>query len=138
MLQGTVSPEEQALQAARGQTRGCTAYVNMETGLIEGDEAPLAALVQAGVSRVVVGMQYPLRHLRGKAIARLRRAGLTVDVLGETPCSASSEQTMSALRACLSVNEVLSTFPPFQSIPACPLPLREAFPPLGLCAELRA
>ncbi|KAK9852810.1 hypothetical protein WJX84_003994 [Apatococcus fuscideae] len=105
--QGTMSPEEQALQAAGGQSRGCTAYVNMETGLIEGDEAPLAALIQAGVSRVVVGMRYPLRHLRGKAIARLRQAGLTVDLLGETSCSASPEEAMSALQACLSVNEAL-------------------------------
>ena len=104
--QGTESPEQQALEAASSQAHGCTAYVNMETGLIEGDEAPLAALIQARVSRLVVGMRYPLRHLRGKAIARLRQAGLTVDVLGETPCSAPSEQAAAALHACLSVNEV--------------------------------
>ena len=78
----------------------------METGLIEGDEAPLAALIQAGVSRLVVGMRYPLRHLRGKAIARLRQAGLSVDVLGETACSAAAEEAAAALHACLRVNEV--------------------------------
>lgn len=87
--------------------RGATAYLNLETGDCHGEAAAVEALVQAGVTRVVVGLRHPLPHLRGGAIAALRGAGVAVSVLGEAPCSASQEQREAALDACLLANEAL-------------------------------
>lgn len=62
--QGSTPSEVLAADAARDAARGATAYLNLETGDCHGDEAAVAALVQAGVSRVVVGLRHPLAHLR--------------------------------------------------------------------------
>lgn len=62
--QGSTPSEVLAAAAARDAARGSTAYLNLETGDCHGDEAAVAALVQAGVSRVVVGLRHPLAHLR--------------------------------------------------------------------------
>ena len=69
---------------------------------------PSYRLACAGVSRVVVGLPHPLRHLRGSTTAALRAAGVRVDVLGSSPCLASAASQQDALHACLSVNEVRS------------------------------
>ncbi|KAF5780543.1 putative 5-amino-6-(5-phosphoribosylamino)uracil reductase [Helianthus annuus] len=55
----------------------------MESGDCHGDYTAVSALIKAGISRVVIGMRYPLQHLRGKAIHTLRNEGLQVDVLGD-------------------------------------------------------
>ena len=75
---------------------------------------PTQALIQGGVSRVVVGMRHPLAHIRGRSIAALRSAGVLVDVLGEClpGSSFASDQDLasaerSAIDACLRVNEAL-------------------------------
>jgi diaminohydroxyphosphoribosylaminopyrimidine deaminase/5-amino-6-(5-phosphoribosylamino)uracil reductase len=62
--QGTTPSEVLAVQQAREAARGATAYLNLETGDCHGDESAVAALVGAGVSRVVVGLRHPLAHLR--------------------------------------------------------------------------
>lgn len=62
--QGTTPSEVLAVQQARESAQGSTAYLNLETGDCHGDESAVAALVAAGVSRVVVGLRHPLRHLR--------------------------------------------------------------------------
>ncbi|KAK1318194.1 hypothetical protein QJS10_CPB04g01377 [Acorus calamus] len=81
--QGTKCAELQAVEAAGELARGSTAYLNMEPGDCYGDHTPVSSLVRAGISRVVVGIRHPLRHLRGKAIFSLRNQGIQVDVLGE-------------------------------------------------------
>ena len=58
----------QAVRLASGHAEGSTAYLNLETGDCHGDDVSLRALVQSGISRVVVGLKNPLRHCRGLAI----------------------------------------------------------------------
>ncbi|MBA0852806.1 hypothetical protein Goshw_010016 [Gossypium schwendimanii] len=99
--QGTKPAEVLAVEAAGERCRGATAYVNMEPGDCHGDDTAVSALVQAGISRAVIGMRHPLQHLRGNAIRALRSQGLQVDVLGEDMQSKLVEE---ARKACLLVN----------------------------------
>ncbi|KAK9790777.1 hypothetical protein WJX73_009297 [Symbiochloris irregularis] len=105
--QGSISAEEQATSQAGPSARGATAYVNLETGDCHGEDAAVRSLLEAGVSRVVVGLRYPLQHRRGEGISALRRAGVTVEVLGEGTLSAGDEAQANAIQACLQVNEAL-------------------------------
>ncbi|CAI9274974.1 unnamed protein product [Lactuca saligna] len=102
--QGTKPAEVQAVEAAGEYCRGATAYLNMEPGDCDGDNTALSAFIQAGITRVVIGIRHPLQHLRGKAIQALRSEGLQVDVLGEDLRSVSMED---ALKSCLLVNAPL-------------------------------
>ncbi|KAL4320186.1 hypothetical protein GQ457_18G010370 [Hibiscus cannabinus] len=99
--QGTKPAEVLAVEAAGERSRGATAYVNMEPGDCHGDHSAVSALVQAGITRAVIGMRHPLQHLRGNAIRALRSQGLQVDVLGEDMQSKLVEE---AQKACLLVN----------------------------------
>ena len=70
-----------ALSSARDAARGATAYVTLEPCNHDGRTGPCTeALIDAGVERVVIAMVDPDRHVSGTGIARLRSAGLTVDV----------------------------------------------------------
>lgn len=76
---GGAHAESIALQAANGQTEGATVYVTLEPCSHFGRTAPCAnALIEAGVSRVVIGIQDPDEHVQGSGIARLRHAGIEV------------------------------------------------------------
>ncbi|XWS42980.1 hypothetical protein CRYUN_Cryun16bG0060700 [Craigia yunnanensis] len=99
--QGTKPAEVLAVEAAGERSRGATAYLNMEPGDCHGDHTAVSALVQAGITRAVVGIRHPLQHLRGNAIRALRSQGLQVDVLGEDLQSKIVEE---ARKACLLVN----------------------------------
>lgn len=66
----------------------------------------MAALIQAGVSRVVLGIRHPLAHLRGKAVRALRSSGVTVDILEDAGSSVDPQRFEECLHACLQVNEV--------------------------------
>lgn len=102
--QGTKSAEVQAVEAAAGRSKGATAYLNLEPGDCHGDCTAVGSLIQAGISRVVVGIRHPLQHLRGNAIRALRSEQLQVDVLGENLQSKTIEE---ALKSCLLVNAPL-------------------------------
>jgi diaminohydroxyphosphoribosylaminopyrimidine deaminase/5-amino-6-(5-phosphoribosylamino)uracil reductase len=87
VFEGATSPpggphaEAAALAAAGDAARGATAWVTLEPCAHEGRTPPCAdALVAAGVSRVGVGIEDPDAHVRGAGIARLRDAGLDVEV----------------------------------------------------------
>ena len=73
--------EAAALAAAGERARGATVYVTLEPCPHFGRTPPCAdALIAAGVERVVVAIEDPDVRARGRGIARLREAGLCVDV----------------------------------------------------------
>lgn len=77
---GEAHAEPQALAQAGDRAQGTTAYVTLEPCAHQGRTAPCAdALIQAGVSRVVVAMEDPFPKVAGQGIARLRAAGIQVD-----------------------------------------------------------
>lgn len=68
-----------ALGAAGEAARGCTAYVSLEPCAHHGRTPPCAdALVDAGVARVIVGVQDPNPRVSGRGLRRLREAGVEV------------------------------------------------------------
>lgn len=72
--------ERMALAAAGQIARGATAYVTLEPCAHQGNQPPcVAALIEAGVSRVVVAVADPNPVAQGGA-AQLRSAGIPVEV----------------------------------------------------------
>ncbi|KAL8544694.1 hypothetical protein ACS0TY_005067 [Phlomoides rotata] len=102
--QGTSPAELLAVEAAGERCRGATAYLNMEPNHCLSDQTAVSALVQAGISRVVIGIRHPLQHLRGEAVRAFRSEGLLVDVLGEDLQCKTMEES---LKSCLLANAPL-------------------------------
>lgn len=81
---GQAHAEVMALRdaAARGsKLKGATAYVTLEPCSHHGRTPPCCdALIEAGVSRVCVALEDPFPKVAGQGIARLRAAGIVVEV----------------------------------------------------------
>ena len=81
---GQAHAEIMALQDAKNQghvVTGATAYVTLEPCSHQGRTGPCCdALIDAGLARVVVAVQDPNPQVSGNGLARLRQAGIHVDV----------------------------------------------------------
>lgn len=78
---GSPHAEILALSRAGERARGATVYLNLEPCCHQGRTPPCTdALIDAGVARVVVGMEDPNPQVGGGGVQILRGAGIEVDV----------------------------------------------------------
>lgn len=79
---GADHAEVAAIKSARGDVSGATMYVTLEPCCHTGRTGPCTrALIESGVSRVVVAATDPSEKVAGKGIEELRQAGITVELL---------------------------------------------------------
>tara|TARA_R110002111_G_scaffold259308_1_gene329256 strand:- start:63837 stop:64970 length:1134 start_codon:yes stop_codon:yes gene_type:complete len=73
--------EIHALKMAGNRAKGATIFVTLEPCCHQGKTGPCSqALIQAGVSKVVIAMRDPAPHVDGGGIAELQQAGIEVEV----------------------------------------------------------
>jgi diaminohydroxyphosphoribosylaminopyrimidine deaminase/5-amino-6-(5-phosphoribosylamino)uracil reductase len=78
---GAAHAEIEAIRAAGSNARGATLYVTMEPCCFEGKTpACTAALINAGINRVIAAMLDPNPRVNGKGVKCLRRQGIQVEV----------------------------------------------------------
>lgn len=80
-LAGTPHAEIHALNQAGERARGATLYVTLEPCCHYGKTPPCVdAIIGSGIKRVVVAIQDPNPQVSGQGIARLKAAGIEVEV----------------------------------------------------------
>jgi diaminohydroxyphosphoribosylaminopyrimidine deaminase/5-amino-6-(5-phosphoribosylamino)uracil reductase len=78
---GVKHAEVLALEQAAGRARGGTLFLNLEPCSHQGRTGPCAdAVIAAGIRRVVCAMKDPNPKVSGEGFAKLRAAGIQVDV----------------------------------------------------------
>jgi diaminohydroxyphosphoribosylaminopyrimidine deaminase / 5-amino-6-(5-phosphoribosylamino)uracil reductase len=78
---GVKHAEVLALEQAGPRARGATLYLNLEPCSHQGRTPPCAdAVISAGIKRVVCSVQDPNPRVAGQGFAKLRAAGIRVDV----------------------------------------------------------
>jgi len=78
---GEAHAELLALREAKEEAKGATLYLNLEPCNHYGRTPPCApAVIEAGVKRVVAGMEDPNPLVKGKGSESLRKAGLAVEI----------------------------------------------------------
>ena len=88
---GRPHAEAQALLQAGDPARGATLYVTLEPCAHESKRGPdcTGSAIEAGISRVVIGIEDPDPRTAGLGIARLRAAGIQADLAEDPACRAS-------------------------------------------------
>jgi diaminohydroxyphosphoribosylaminopyrimidine deaminase/5-amino-6-(5-phosphoribosylamino)uracil reductase len=93
---GQPHAEAEALRIAREageDVRGATMYVTLEPHDHESTMPRCSvAIIDAGIERVVVGALDPNQLTHGKGVARMRSAGVAVEVADDAPCRALIER----------------------------------------------
>jgi diaminohydroxyphosphoribosylaminopyrimidine deaminase/5-amino-6-(5-phosphoribosylamino)uracil reductase len=140
---GEAHAEAEALAAARAageDPRGATMYVTLEPHDHESTVPPCSrALIAAGIGRVVVGALDPNERTHGRGIARMRDAGITVDVVDDPRSLALIER----FRFTIANDRPYLTVKMACSLDGCVAPARATFAVTGDAArryvhELRA
>ena len=88
---GRPHAEAAALEQAGESASGATAYVTLEPCAHRSGRGPACSdlLVQAGVARVVAGVEDPDPRTAGNGFARLRKAGIAAELLPSADAAAS-------------------------------------------------